>query len=110
MQHNGWLVGIWQCFSFGPECMSQPATQGLLCMNEMNIHVPPCIASALVTPIQKKGCTLDTANYRPIAVGEPSHWRYTMILNRRLVLTTYWQFVQDRTFAHHVTLRPIKPL
>ena len=47
--------------------------------------LPACISSALVTPIHKKGCTLDAANYRPIAVGEPLYRLYTIILNRRLV-------------------------
>ena len=47
--------------------------------------LPSCISSALVTPIHKKGCTLDAANYRPTAVGEPLYRLYTIILNRRLV-------------------------
>ena len=47
--------------------------------------LPSCISSALVTPIHKKGCTLDAANYRPIAVVEPLYRLYTIILNRRLV-------------------------
>ena len=47
--------------------------------------LPSCISSALVTPIHKKGCTFDAANYRPIAVDEPLYRLYTIILNRRLV-------------------------
>ena len=45
----------------------------------------PCIYSALVTPVHKMGCTLDAANYRPIAVGKPLYRLYTINLNRRLV-------------------------
>ena len=47
--------------------------------------IPACITSALVTPVHKKGSDLDTANYRPIAVGEPLYRLYTIILNKRLV-------------------------
>ena len=47
--------------------------------------VPSCVTSALVTPIHKKGSDLDTANYRPIAVGEPLYRLYAIILNKRLV-------------------------
>ncbi len=47
-----------------------------------------CVRSGLVTPIHKKGCTLDSASYgyyRPIAVGEPLYKLYTTNLNARLV-------------------------
>ncbi len=44
----------------------------------------PCISSALVTPKYKKVYTLDAATNRPIAVGEPLHMLYTIILKRRL--------------------------
>ena len=48
-------------------------------------RLPACVSSALVTPVHKKGAVADTANYRPIAVGEPLYRRYTIILNARLV-------------------------
>ena len=47
--------------------------------------LPAGISSALVTPVHKKGCTMDPSNYRPIAVGEPLYRLYTIILNARLV-------------------------
>ena len=48
-------------------------------------RLPACVSSALVTPVHKKGAVADTANYRPIAVGEPLYRLYTIILNARLV-------------------------
>ena len=48
-------------------------------------RLPACVSSALVTPVHKKGAVVDTANYRPIAVGEPLYRLYTIILNARLV-------------------------
>ncbi|KAK9817444.1 hypothetical protein WJX74_007421 [Apatococcus lobatus] len=47
--------------------------------------VQACFTCGLVTPIHKKGCSLDPANYRPIAVGEPLYKLYTTILDDRLV-------------------------
>ena len=48
-------------------------------------RLPACVSSALMTPIHKKGAVTDTANYRPIAVGEPLYRLYTIILNASLV-------------------------
>ena len=48
-------------------------------------RLPACVSSALVTPVHKKGAVADTANFRPIAVGEPLYRLYTIILNARLV-------------------------
>ena len=45
------------------------------------------ISSGLVTPIHKKGCSSDPANYMPIAVGEPLY-RLTIILNARMLSWT----------------------
>ena len=47
-------------------------------------RLPACISSALVTPFQK-GFALDSANYRPIAVGQPLYRLYTIIMNDWLV-------------------------
>ena len=47
--------------------------------------VPSCVSSALVTPMHKKGSTLDTASHKSIAVGEPLCKLYTIILNKRMV-------------------------
>ena len=47
--------------------------------------VPACVTSTLVNPVHKKGNDLDTAIYRPIAVGEPLYRLYTTILYKRIV-------------------------
>ena len=51
-------------------------------------QVPQSWKSSLVTPIFKKGDATDTANYRPIAVGEPISRLYASILAQRLVQYT----------------------
>ena len=51
----------------------------------MQGRLPACVSSALVTPVHKKEAATDTANHRPIAVGEPLYRLYTIILNFRLV-------------------------
>ena len=40
--------------------------------------LPPCISLALFTQIHKKGCNLNAAIHRPIAVGKPLHRLYIM--------------------------------
>ena len=61
--------------------------------------IPACISSGVVTPIHKKGCTLDPANYRPVAVGEPLYRLYTVILNARLVHWTEQHCLRSPTQA-----------
>ena len=51
----------------------------------MQGRLPACVSSALVTPVHKKGAVTDTANYRPVAVGEPLYRLYTIIPNARPV-------------------------
>ena len=46
--------------------------------------VPQSWKTSLITPIFKEGDATDTANYRPIAVGEPLSRLYASILVQRL--------------------------
>lgn len=64
-------------------------------------RVPLSWKSSLVTPIYKKGDATDTANYRPIAVGEPSGRLYASILASRLVEYTKEQQLRSPTQAGH---------
>jgi hypothetical protein len=47
--------------------------------------IPDAWTTSLVTPILKRGDPADTANYRPIAVGNPLVRLYAAVLNNRLV-------------------------
>ena len=47
-------------------------------------QVPQSWKTSLVTPIFKKGDATDTANYRPISVGEPISRLYASIMVQRL--------------------------
>ena len=60
-------------------------------------QVPLSWKSSLVTPIFKKGDATDTANYRPIAVGEPISRLYAGILAHRLVTYTEEQQLRSPT-------------
>jgi len=62
-------------------------------------QVPQSWKSSLVTPIFKKGDATDTANYRPIAVGEPISRLYASILAQRLVKYTEEQQLRSPTQA-----------
>lgn len=62
-------------------------------------QVPLSWKSSLVTPIFKKGDATDTANYRPIAVGEPIGRLYASILASRLVKYTEQQQLRSPTQA-----------
>ena len=61
--------------------------------------VPQSWKTSLVTPILKKGDATDTANYRPIAVGEPLSRLYASILVQRLVQFTEQQDLRSPTQA-----------
>ena len=60
-------------------------------------QVPLSWKSSLVMPIFKKGDATDTANFRPIAVGEPISRLYAGILARRLVTYTEEQQLRSST-------------
>ena len=62
-------------------------------------QVPLSWKSSLVTPIFKKGDATDTANYRPIAVGEPIGRLYASILASCLVKYTEAQQLRSPTQA-----------
>ena len=46
--------------------------------------IPDSWATSAVTPIYKKGDPVDTANYRPVAVGTPIARLYATVINNRL--------------------------
>ena len=88
--HAGWPAELLRYAAYYQEngkkvWVLAPLLQQLLNQFFSSGRVPGCVSSALVTPIHKKGSTLDTANYRPIAVGEPLYRLYTIILNKRMV-------------------------
>ena len=61
--------------------------------------VPQSWKTSLVTPVFKRGDATDTANYRPIAVGEPLSRLYASILAQRLVQYTEQQDLRSPTQA-----------
>lgn len=60
-------------------------------------QVPQSWKTSLVTPIFKKGDATDTANYRPISVGEPISRLYASIMVQRLVKYTEQQQLRSST-------------
>ncbi len=73
---NGNMKNVW---------ILAPLLTSMLNAFSLGSSIQACVSSGLVTPTHKKGCTLDPANYRPIAVGEPSYLLYIIILNDHLV-------------------------
>ena len=71
-------------FLIGPNLVADLITDCMPSLSQSGT-VPACVTSALVTPIHKKGNDLDSAIYRPIAVGEPLYRMYTNILKKRLI-------------------------
>ncbi|KAA6421290.1 MAG: hypothetical protein FRX49_08776 [Trebouxia sp. A1-2] len=70
---------------------------------EIGCNVPQSWKTSLVTPVFKHGDATDTANYRPISVGEPISRLYANIMVQRLV--TYTEQQQPR-FASRTGYRP----
>ena len=110
----GWLAELLRCSAYYLEdgngrmkkiWIVAPLLTDLL--NSFFLHgsIPACVSSGLVTPIHKKGCSLDPANYRPIAVGEPLYRLYTIILNARLV---HWTEEHGLRSPAQAGFRPIK--
>ena len=60
-------------------------------------QVPKEYNGGLITPVFKKGASLDTSNYRPIAVTQPLMRLYAGILNARLLAYTEAQGLRAET-------------
>jgi len=60
-------------------------------------QVPKSWKTSLVTPVFKHGDATDTANYRPISVGEPISRLYASIMVQRLVKYTEQQQLRSPT-------------
>ena len=60
-------------------------------------QVPQSWKTSLVTPVFKHGDATDTANYRPISVGEPISRLYANIMVQRLVTYTEQQQLRSAT-------------
>ena len=60
-------------------------------------QVPQSWKTSLVTPVFKHGHATDTANYRPISVGEPISRLYANIMIQRLVTYTEQQQLRSAT-------------
>ncbi len=60
-------------------------------------QVPQSWKTSLVTPVFKHGDATDTANYRPISVGEPISRLYASIMVQRLVTYTEQQQLRSAT-------------
>ncbi|DBB05821.1 TPA: hypothetical protein ACH3X3_009834 [Trebouxia sp. C0006] len=82
-----------------PEHLLVPCLQLLFNTAFSTGSVPQSWKTSLVTPIFKKGDATDTANYRPIAVGEPLSRLYASILVQRLVHFTEQHDLRSPTQA-----------
>jgi len=82
-----------------PEHLLVPCLQLLFNTAFSTGSVPQSWKASLVTPIFKKGVATDTANYRPIAVGEPLSRLYASILVQRLVHFTEQHDLRSPTQA-----------
>ena len=82
-----------------PEHLLLPCLQMLFNTAFSSGTVPQSWKTSLVTPIFKRGDATDTANYRPIAVGEPLSRLYAGILVQRLVQYTEQRGLRSPTQA-----------
>ncbi len=82
-----------------PEHLLVPCLQLLFNTAFSTGSVPQSWKTSLVTPIFKQGDATNTANYRPIAVGEPLSRLYASILVQRLVQFTEQHDLRSPTQA-----------